>query len=49
MNDDINEILRGDDMLSEIEEGSELYEHVRMTVDPGQQPEGSSLSASTPT
>ena len=39
MNDDLNETLRGDDMLSEIEEGSELYEHVRMTVDPGQQPE----------
>ena len=30
---------RGDDMLSEAEEGSELYEHIRMTVDPGQQPE----------
>ena len=30
---------RGDDMLSEIEEGSELYEHIRMVVDPGQQPE----------
>ena len=39
MNDDLNEALRGDDMLSEIEEGSELYEHIRMTVDPGQQPE----------
>ena len=31
--------LRRDDMLSEIEEGSELYEHIRMLVDPGQQPE----------
>ena len=30
---------RGNDMLSEAEEGSELYEHIRMTVDPGQQPE----------
>ena len=30
---------RGDDMLSEAEEGSELYEHIRMVVDPGQQPE----------
>ena len=39
MNDVLNEALRGDDMLSEIEEGSELYEHIRMTVDPGQQPE----------
>ena len=39
MNDDLNETLRGDDMLSEIEEGGELYEHIRMTVDPGQQPE----------
>ena len=31
--------LRGDDMLSEGDEGSELYEHIRMTVDAGQQPE----------
>ena len=30
---------RGDDMLSENEESTELYEHIRMTVDPGQQPE----------
>ena len=30
---------RGDDMLSESEESTELYEHIRMTVDPGQQPE----------
>ena len=29
----------GDDMLSEGDEGSELYEHIRMTVDAGQQPE----------
>ena len=29
----------GDDMLSESDEGSELYEHIRMVVDPGQQPE----------
>ena len=35
----IDPTQRGDDMLSEIEEGSELYEHIRMTVDPGQQPE----------
>ena len=38
MNDDLNEI-REDDMLSENEESTELYEHIRMTVDPGQQPE----------
>ena len=30
---------RGDDMLSETEEGGELYEHIRMVVDQGQQPE----------
>ena len=30
---------RGDDMLSEADEGNELYEHIRMVVDPGQQPE----------
>ena len=35
MNDDLNEVL--DNELAE--EGSELYEHIRMTVDPGQQPE----------
>ena len=40
MNDDLNETLENkDEMLSEIEEGSELYEHIRITVDPGQQPE----------
>ena len=35
----LNSTQCGDEMLSEIEEGSELYEHIRMTVDPGQQPE----------
>ena len=35
----LNSTQGGDEMLSEIEEGSELYEHIRMTVDPGQQPE----------
>ena len=35
MNDDLNETL--DYELAE--EGSELYEHIRMVVDPGQQPE----------
>jgi 23S rRNA pseudouridine1911/1915/1917 synthase len=35
----LNSTQCGDEILSEIEEGSELYEHIRMTVDPGQQPE----------
>ena len=35
MNDDLNEIIDNE----QAEEGSELYEHIRMTVDPGQQPE----------
>ena len=35
MNDDLNEVLENE--LAE--ESTELYEHIRMTVDPGQQPE----------
>ena len=39
MNDEIIDAPRGDAMLSEIEEGSELYEHIRLVVDSGQQQE----------
>ena len=38
MNDDLNETL-DNELLSENEESTELYEHIRMSVDPGQQPE----------